>query len=201
MITRELILILKLRFLLLLLHSNPKTEMENKTFTSNFYLIISLIAAGALMRLVPHWPNFTPVAAIALFGGTYLRRKELAFLIPVAALFLSDLLLGFHSTMAAVYASFALIVALGFILRRRVSPFGVVAASLASSVLFFLITNFAVWYSGMMPYPHTASGLATSYIAGLPFLWNGLAGDLFYNGILFGSYYLITNKIALFSKV
>lgn len=174
--------------------------MGNKTLTSRFYLIISLILAGALLRLLPHWPNFTPIAAIALFGGTLIKRKELAFFIPVTALLLSDLLLGFHSTMIAVYASFMVIVVLGFILRRMVSVHGVIVASLASSVLFFLITNFAVWYSGFVPYPPTTAGLMASYIAGLPFLWNGVLGDLFYNGILFGIYYLLTNNVSVFNR-
>jgi hypothetical protein len=174
--------------------------MGNKILTSRFYLIVSLIVAGAFMRLVPHWPNFTPIAAIALFGGTYIKRKELAFLIPVATLLLSDLILGFHNTMLAVYASFAMIVALGFVLRRFVSVHGVIIASLASSLLFFLVTNFAVWYSGLVPYPHTAVGLAASYTAGLPFLWNGMLGDLFYNAFLFGAYYLITNKVSVFKE-
>lgn len=159
-----------------------------------------MVVAAAFMRLVPHWPNFTPIAAIALFGGTYIKRKELAFLIPVSALLLSDLFLGFHSTMIPVYASFLLIVSLGFILRRTVTVKGIVTASLASSLLFFLITNFAVWYSGLMFYPHTPAGLMASYVAGLPFFWNGLAGDLFYNGILFGAYYLITNKVSVFNR-
>jgi len=69
-----------------------------------------------------------------------------------------------------------------------------------SSLLYFLVTNFAVWYSGLVPYPHTAAGLAASYTAGLPFLWNGMLGDLFYNAILFGAYYLITDKVSAFKE-
>jgi hypothetical protein len=188
-------------FLLFLLHFNIDNKMNSKTITPRFYLLVSLIVAGAFLRLVPHWPNFTPIAAIALFGGTYIKRKELAFIIPVTALLLSDLVLGFHNTMIAVYASCMLIVALGFILSRSVSFKGVVAASLTSSLLFFLITNFAVWYSGLVVYPQNASGLAAAYVAGLPFLWNGILGDLFFNGVLFGSYYLITNKVTVFNRV
>ncbi|HOW32156.1 MAG TPA: hypothetical protein PLP88_11350 [Bacteroidales bacterium] len=174
--------------------------MKDKKVSQSLYLVISLIVAGALMRLIPHWPNFTPIAAIALFGGTYIRRKELAIVIPLAALFLSDLLLGFHSTMIAVYASFVLIATLGFLVRRNPSVINITGFSLASSVLFFLITNFAVWYSGLVPYSRDAAGLITAYVAGLPFLWNGMLGDLFYNGLLFGALYLINNRISLPEK-
>ncbi len=188
------------RFFTIFAESQLNSAMGNKIFTTRFYLIVSLILMGAMMRLIPHWPNFTPIAAIALFGGTYIKRKELALILPFSALLISDLFLGFHSTMVAVYASFAIIVAMGFVLRRLVSVHGVVLASLASSLLFFLVTNFAVWYSGLVPYPHTTAGLTASYTAGLPFLWNGVMGDLFYNGILFGAYYLITSRISVFKE-
>ena len=84
--------------------------MNKSLITPRFLVIISVIAGAAFLRLIPHWPNFTPIAGIALFGGTYLVRKQLAFIIPFAAMLLSDLLLGFHQTMLAVYTSFALIV-------------------------------------------------------------------------------------------
>ena len=157
-------------------------------------VILTVIFAAAFMRLIPHWPNFTPIAGIALFGGTYIGRKHLAFIIPLAAMLLSDLFLGLHHTMLAVYISFALIVGIGFLLRKRVSVFTVLSASIASSVLFFLITNFAAWQSGMMPYPMNLNGLIAAYAAGLPFLNTGILGDLFYSSIFFGGFYLITQK-------
>jgi hypothetical protein len=166
--------------------------------------IISVILAGAMFRFIPHWPNFTPIAAMALFGGTYLGRKYLAFLVPFAAMLLSDLILGFHSYMAAVYIAFGLTVLIGFILRGRVSFANVALASIASSVLFFLITNFAAWLASPI-YPATFAGLMESYIAGLAFFNNGsygisfflndVVGGLFYNTVFFGAYYFARQRI------
>jgi hypothetical protein len=174
--------------------------MRKIELTPKLYVVIVMIVTGAMMRLIPHWPNFTPIAAIALFGGTFVKRKDLAFLIPVAAMLLSDLIIGFHSTMLPVYLSFIAIVAFGLVLQRRLTVVNTLSASLAASVLFYLVTNFASWTSGLMPYPMNASGLIQSYIAGLPFLFNGVLGDLFYTSVLFGAAYLVSNRQAVYVK-
>ena len=174
--------------------------MRKIELTPKLVVVIVMIVTGAMMRLIPHWPNFTPIAAIALFGGTFVKRKDLAFLIPVAAMLLSDLIIGFHSTMLPVYLSFIAIVALGLVLQRRLTVVNTLSASLAASVLFYLVTNFASWTSGLMPYPMNASGLMQSYIAGLPFLFNGVLGDLFYTSALFGTAYLVTSRQAVLVK-
>lgn len=180
------------------LHRNYKIfnlhTMSKTLVTPRFLLILTVIFTAAFVRLIPHWPNFTPIAAIALFGGTYIGRKHLAFIIPLAAMLLSDLFLGFHQTMLAVYLSFALIVGVGFLLRKRIGVFTVLSASLVSSLLFFLVTNFAAWQSVMMPYPMNIAGLIECYAAGLPFLNNGILGDLVYNTVFFGGFYFITQK-------
>jgi len=173
--------------------------MNQKNYQPRLLLIISMILAGAFMRLIPHWPNFTPIAALALFGGTYIRRKELAYIIPLAALLLSDLFLGFHKYMIAVYLSFAVIVTFGFMLRKHLRVIPVLAASLSGSILFFLLTNFAVWV-GSPFYPQTFAGLLESYTAGLPFLNNGILGDLFFNTVFFGGFYLLERRFSLFSE-
>lgn len=162
--------------------------MNDKRINPRIIFILSIIGFGAIMRLLPHWPNFTPIAAMALFGGAYLKKKHLAFLIPFAALLLSDAFLGFHKWMIAVYISFALVVSIGMLLRTRVKGGTVILASLVSSVLFFVITNFAVWI-GSPYYPQNIAGLMQSYTAGLPFLYNGLLGDLFYSTLFFGAFY------------
>jgi hypothetical protein len=139
------------------------------------------------LRLVPHPPNFTPIGAMALFSGAYLGRRALAFAAPLGALLLSDLVLGFYHGMATVYASVALIVVLGAMALKRVSPIRVGAAALASSVLFFVITNFGMWlFSGF--YPRTVAGLEACYVAAIPFFQNTVAGDLFYATLLFGGF-------------
>lgn len=174
--------------------------MNKASLSPKLIFVISVIFAGAMMRLIPHWPNFTPIAAIALFGGTYLKRKDLSLLVPILAMLVSDAIIGFHSVMIPVYVSFILIVTMGFLLKRSVSVFNVFSASLASSVVFFLITNAASWATGMMPYSADFGGLVQAYTAGLPFFLNGIAGDLFYNGLFFGAYYLVAERYHLFAK-
>jgi hypothetical protein len=173
--------------------------MNFKKITPGVAFIAGAILFGAVMRLVPHWPNFTPIAAMALFSGAYIRKKHLAFLIPIAALLLSDLILGFHFLMLAVYFSFAVVVVLGFWLRNRIKVGTLLTASLSSSLLFFLITNFAVWL-GSSFYAQSLAGLLQSYTMGLPFLLNGLMGDLFYTAVFFGSFYLIQQRYPAFRE-
>ena len=164
--------------------------------------LTTIILATALFRLVPHWPNFTPIAGLALFGAATFERKWLGLVIPMAAMLLSDALIGFHGSMGAVYLSFGLIWLLGLWMLRTPTAGRIAAASISSSILFFLITNFAVWY-GSTYYPQTAAGLMTCYAAGLAFyngtsfFLNGLLGDLFFNGVLFGGYYLLQQRFSV----
>jgi hypothetical protein len=174
--------------------------MDNKKINTRFIFIISIIIFGAVMRLIPHWPNFTPIAAMALFGGAYFQKKHLAFVIPLAALFLSDMILGLHSWMIAVYVSFAIVVGIGFILRNRIKVGTVLLATLSSSIIFFIVTNFAVWI-GSPFYPQNIAGLIECYVAGLPFLNNGVLGDLFFSTIFFGGFYLAQLRFPVLAKV
>ena len=121
--------------------------MKNNKLTPGFIFIVSIIFFGAFMRLIPHWPNFTPIAAMALFGGTWLSRKYRGFVIPVAALLISDLVIGFHGSMWAVYLAFGFTVSMGFILRRKVNAGNILVASLTTSVIFYLVTNFRLYSS------------------------------------------------------
>ena len=159
--------------------------------------ILTLLAAvlvAAALRLVPHPPNFTPIGAMALFSGAYLGRRGLAFVAPLGGMLLSDAIIGFHSGMPFVYAAVALIVLLGWLALSRVTPLRVGGAAVASSVLFFVISNFGTWLlSGM--YPITASGLAACYIAAIPFFQNTVAGDLFYAAALFGGFALLERTV------
>ena len=164
--------------------------------------LTSIVLATALFRLLPHWYNFTPVAALALFGGAMFDRKWLGLVVPGLAMLLSDVLIGFHGTMPAVYVSFGLTWLLGVWALRRPTAIRIASASVASSVLFFLITNFAVWYGDSF-YTQDIQGLLTCYVAGLSFyngqsfFLNGLAGDLFFSGLLFGGYYLLQQRFTV----
>ena len=155
--------------------------------TPRLIALMSAIFIAAIFRLVPHPPNFSPIAAMALFSGAYLPRRGLAFVAPLGALLVSDAVLGFHGGMPVVYASVAMIVALGFLLSAKRTTGRIVAAALAGSVLFYLVTNFGVWAFGDM-YPKTAGGLAACYVAAIPFFQNSLIGDLLFAGLLFGGF-------------
>lgn len=163
---------------------------------ARFATLIGIVAAAAAMRLIPHPPNFTPIAAMALFAGAYFTSKRAAFAVPLAAMLLSDIALTLaiygsfaFTSMPFVYGSFALIVGLGLLVRRHRSPLVIGGAALTGSVLFFLITNFGVWLIGGF-YPKTPEGLAACYTAALPFFRNALAGDLLYTAVLFGGFAL-----------
>lgn len=149
----------------------------------------TLIIGAAMSRLIPHPPNFTAIGAIALFGGSSFKEHRIAYAAPLAAMFLSDLVLGLHGLMAVVYLSILAITWLGKFMSIP-SPAKVVAASLAGSLIFFLITNFAVWLSAGF-YPMNFMGLVECFVAALPFLGNTAAGDLTFNVLLFGGYALL----------
>lgn len=155
-------------------------------------LPLLLIFFGFTARLLPHPANFAPIGAIALFGGIYLP-KRLALIAPLGAMILSDLFIGFYSLpiMLSVYASFTLMNLIGFWVRERKRFSTVLGGTLLGSILFYLITNAAVWAFGTM-YPPTFQGLLQSYIMAIPFFRNSLFGDLFYMGLLVGSYEAIT---------
>lgn len=155
---------------------------------------LSLIVLAALSRLLPHPPNFTPVAAMALFAGAVIADRKLALVVPLLALLLSDLLIGFHNTMLYVYGSVALMTALGFVLHKQRSAGRVLGNSIASSVLFFVLTNLGVWLQG--GYPMTASGLVSCYVAAIPFFHNTLIATVLYSGLLFGADYLWRRRLA-----
>lgn len=163
------------------------TRKQNLFYRTVFALAVIALAAG--LRIAPHPWNFTPLGAMALFSGAFIRDRRLAFLFPLLALFAGDIFIGLHKLMPIVYASFLLSVAIGFWLRNRRSVARVGAATLFGAIQFFLITNFAVWAFGLS-YPRTSAGLLSCYVAGIPFFWNTLAGDMLYVSLLFGGFAL-----------
>ena len=148
-----------------------------------------IIAIAVVLRLIPHPPNFAPIAAMALFGGSYLNKRY-ALIVPLAAMLISDLFLGFHNTIVFVYGSFLLTGMVGLWLRNHRTIQNVIIASLFSSIAFFIITNFGVWLVGNL-YPKTFQGLLECYTAAIPFFRNTVIGDLFYTGVFFGGYEVV----------
>lgn len=182
--------------------------MSNKIKLQSGILILMVVVA-AFVRLLPHPPNFTPIAGMALFSGAYFARKYMSFIVPLAAFWLSDM---FYNNIILpaqfpeyytgfqwfgnlwVYAAFVLIVAIGMGVLKKVSTKNVAIAVLSSSVLFFLITNFGAW-AAYPTYTKDLTGLLAAYTAGIPFFGNTLMGDLFFSGVMFGSYEWMKNGI------
>ena len=179
-------------------------------------LPLIIIALAAISRLLPHPDNMTPVAAIALFGGAYFSRKWLVLIVPFAALFLSDMLLNntlyrmyFPDTEGLVffapymiwgYVAFAVTILIGALFLKKVKFSNVILATLGSSILFFVITNFGSWMTTPL-YPKNPTGLLACYAAGVPFFRSTLLGNLVYVGVLFGSFewfknYYLSKKLA-----
>ena len=173
--------------------------MNNMMNKPRLILLAGMILAAALSRLIPHPPNFTPVAALALFGGASFASKRAALCLPLAGLTMSDLVLGFYAITPVVYASFALIAVLGMWLRRRQGLMPLALATVVGAALFFVITNFGVWALGT-EYPKTWSGLADCYVVGIPFFRNTLVSDVLYSALLFGSLALAEKRWPLLAE-
>ncbi|MBI4101555.1 MAG: hypothetical protein HY443_01145, partial [Candidatus Nealsonbacteria bacterium] len=150
---------------------------------------------------LPHAPNFTPIGALALFGGAYFSKRT-ALALPILAMLASDFLIGFYEVkiMLSVYASFMLSSALGFWLRKNQKWPRILGLSFLSAVLFFLVTNFAVWAFSPW-YSKTFSGLLQSYLMGLPFFKATLLGNMFFASCFFGAYKLINLLLKKQSEV
>ena len=155
-------------------------------------LAISLILVGILLRFIPHTANFTPVAAIALFAGVYLNKKQ-ALIVPLLLMIISDIFLGMHNVVIFTWGSFVLVTLIGFWARNHKTFKGIVSTSVVSSFLFYVVTNFGVWAMGW--YPQTAKGLLDCYILGLPFLRTFTVATLVYTVVFFGVYEFIARRV------
>jgi len=178
--------------------------MKSKIFSARFIFITSAILLAAMSRLLPHIPNFTPIAAMALFGGAYFKDKRLAVVIPLIAMLLSDAAIqllfgwGFHNTMIYVYIGILLTSIIGMRVGRKATISSIAIGSITASILFFIITNFGVWAA--TGYQMGIAGLSTTYVMGIPFFAPTLIGDLFFNSVLFGAFYLAQIKFPILIK-
>jgi len=169
-------------------------EKSSPLYRGRFVVLLGLVLVAAGTRLVPHPPNVTPVAAMALLGGATFVDRRAALGIPLGAMLLSDIGLAllrydpslvFTPMLLVIYGCFAVIVCLGFILRGRRRSLGALV-TLAASVLFFVVTNLGVWALGDL-YPRTAAGLGACFVAAIPFFRNTLGGDAVSAFVLFGA--------------
>ncbi len=161
---------------------------------SSILFTLGIILLASASRLLPHPDNFTPIMAAGLFGGATFKNKSLAFLVPLFSMFMSDLFLGFHDTMWAVYVSVMISVLIGLGIQNRISIISVGFSSVLGSVCFWIITNFACWLQSNGYYSLDLTGFLACYNSAIPFFQNSLLGDLFFNTILFGAFYLVYQK-------
>ena len=159
------------------------------TLSKKEKVLFGFVLIAALTRLVPHPPNFAPITAMSLFAGAYFTRKQLAFIVPLLAMLISDLFLGFYTISIFVYLSFAVITWMGQ-QKNRVTP----KLVLLGSVLFFLISNFGVW---LLYYPKTTDGLVTCFALAIPFFATSLIGDIFYSVILVFGFSTVSRRLQL----
>ncbi len=137
----------------------------------------------AIFRFVPHPPNATPIIAMALFAGAVFSKRIYAYLVPLAAMLFSDLVLGFHSTILYVYIAVIAAVLLGSTLKK-ISVFRLGIITITASFIFYLITNFGAWLHHDM-YSQNWLGLIQAYIAGLPFFRNSIIANLMFTYLTF----------------
>lgn len=160
--------------------------MNKNILTKKQVVVILFMLIAVSFRLFPHLPNFTPITAIALFGGLYFTNKKMAYLVPVFIMGLSDIFLGFNLISLFVYSAFLLVSFIG-IKTKKPSIYTI----LLGSVSFFIVTNFGVWLIG---YPKTWTGIIECYTLALPFFRNSILGDFFYSGIMIFGYKFVEKK-------
>lgn len=182
-------------------HELKKVKSSIQKIDIRYGVLVIMILLAAFSRIIPHMSNFSPLGAIGLFGAAHFSKKWQAFLIPVAATWLSDLFINnviygayyptftwFYDGFYWQYGSYLLITLAGWFLLKKVTMSRVIAGALCSTAIFFLISNFGCWVGTAAP--QTFGGLAATYAAGIPFLKGTLLGDLCYSGILFGTFVL-----------
>jgi hypothetical protein len=164
-------------------------KSSTPVFVLRAILAAVMIILAAVVRILPHPWNFTPIGAMALFSGAMFRDRRVAFLFPLAALFAGDIFVGLYRIIPIVYASFLLSVLIGTWLSERRTILRIGGAVFLGALQFFLVSNAAIWqfYDA---YPHTPAGLVTCYIVGLPLFGNTLAGDALYATLFFGIFAL-----------
>jgi hypothetical protein len=179
----------------------------------NNKLILSasiLIVFAAFTRLFPHYPNFTALGAMAIFGGSVIKDKKIGFLLPLCALLLSDVCLQLFTSVKGfygieqifVYTAFMVITGLATFIRKT-NITNIALAAIWSGLIFFLVSNFGVWLISSV-YPKTLAGLGACYWIAIPFyngeitgsfLLNSIVGNLFFSGVLFGAYAIIKRAV------
>lgn len=148
-------------------------------------LNVGIILLAGLVRILPHPWNFTPVLAACIYSGCYLNNIFLALSLPLIAVFAGDVSLGLYNGIIWVYTAYIFVILLGVLFKDNFSFKKNALLAVSGSIIFFIISNFGVWFGGTI-YPKNLAGLTACYIAAIPFFYNSLLGTLMYSGIFFG---------------
>ena len=154
-------------------------------------LALLILVFGIASRLFVHLPNFTPVVALALFGGVTLQKRAALF-VPLALMVISDLIIGLHAALFFTWGGVLLATVIGFAVRRHKSPVRLLGASILAAVGFFLVSNFGAW---LAMYPRTAQGFSDCYIAAIPFFRYTLVSTVAYSAVIFGLYEAVARSV------
>ena len=187
-----------------------KREPEMQKSQIRTLVLFTLIISTIFLRIIPHPANFTPIAAVGLFGAAYFSRKWQALILPLVALFVSDLIINntiykemnpgftfFYKGFYWQYLSIIFITLIGFVFyQKKVSLLNIGLGVLSSTVIFYLVSNFGVWASGIL-YPLTPEGLGMALLAGVPFIKNFLISTCVYSLGIFGVFYLLQSNFKI----
>ena len=184
---------------------NRNNKYKLTKMNKKYWLFGLLIVAAIVSRLIPHMHNFSPILAISLFGAAYFQNKKVALVVPLAATFLSDVLLRqfvypdyalFYEGWYFQYIAYLLIVISGLGIFKKVNLGRIALGTLSGTILFFLVSNFGSWLALAM-YPKTLSGLVSAYTAGIPFIQGTFLSTVLYSVVLFGAYRLYARKFSV----
>jgi hypothetical protein len=187
-------------------------NMNSQKVNLRVGILVAIILLAAFSRIIPHMPNFSPLGAIGIFGAAHFSKKWQALFIPLSATWLSDLFINnviyakyyptftwFAQGFYLQYAAYILIAIAGFFIMKKVNPSRVLFGALASSAIFFIVSNFGCWPGSA--YPQNFAGLMQCFAAGVPFVQGTILGDLFYCTILFGGFALIQKQVPFLRRV
>ncbi len=183
-----------------------KTQNRQLVFTAAI-----VILAAAFSRLIPHPPNFAAIGALGLFGGTVIKDKKYAFIFPLAALLVSDIILELFTAVQGFYGWGQLFVYGAFMLTtflatkiKKVNSVNILLACVWTSLIFFTLSNFGDWVVRSF-YPKTFSGLVQCYTEALPFYnhdyifgsfaLNTLTSTIFFSALMFGAYAMVKKTV------
>jgi hypothetical protein len=161
---------------------------------SHYSLPIFLVFILALSRLIPHPPNFTPIIAVAMMSGYFFKDKYFSFFILFISMLLSDLFLGFYKGMSIIYLSLFIITYFFFILSSKINGKNLFYFSFLASLLFYLITNFSVWYLGDL-YEKSLKGLIYCYYMAIPYFSKTFFSTLFFSYAAFFLNFFFKKKV------